>query len=333
MRRTSLLAAPTALLGLTACFAPTGLPGSTSDTSTTTTPATSEPGDASTSTPTSSTSGSTSTSTEPDEPTLTSSSTTEPGVCGDGVVQGGEQCDDGRDNGDQRPCRADCVLGFCGDGVVCSGCAPAEQCDGAGDPLDGCDNVDCTLSVCGDDLVDETEECEPNIDGDCTQTCLRAHHYVFVSSAVYNGDLGGLAGADALCMTLAKGHFSPKRTFIAWLSAQNDHILNRMGPGPHEYIKANGEVVAMNRPDLLDGTLESPIDRTEAGDMVDDPPCSVWTGTQANGFAALESCGTWNRSGEDLGRAGTPSASDLEWSTACDTQCFNALRIYCVEQS
>ena len=68
--------------------------------------------------------------------------------------------------------------------------------------------------------------------------------------------------------------------------------------------------------------------------MVGGPPCGVWTGTQTNGFSAIGACGTWNRSGaEDLGRVGTASASDPEWTHACAAQCFNALRIYCVEKS
>src|SRR5437868_4180088 len=42
-----------------------------------------------------------------------------PGVCGDGVVDPGEACDDGAGNSDTAPdaCRIDCSLPRCGDGV------------------------------------------------------------------------------------------------------------------------------------------------------------------------------------------------------------------------
>ncbi len=56
-----------------------------------------------------------------------------PGYCGNGVVDEGEECDDGEysspHNSDYDPdaCRTDCTLPRCGDGVVDSG----EQCDGA----------------------------------------------------------------------------------------------------------------------------------------------------------------------------------------------------------
>jgi len=62
-------------------------------------------------------------------------------VCGDGVVEGLEACDDGPDNSDTAPdaCRSDCTLPRCGDAVVDT----AEACDdGDAAETDGC------LSTC-----------------------------------------------------------------------------------------------------------------------------------------------------------------------------------------
>jgi len=85
-------------------------------------------------------------------PTTTSTTTTTLPVCGDGLVQVGEECDDGVSNSDTEPdaCRTDCTVAICGDAVVDSG----EECD------DGAANsnadpqtcrTDCTLEyVCGD---------------------------------------------------------------------------------------------------------------------------------------------------------------------------------------
>ncbi len=54
-------------------------------------------------------------------------------ICGDGVVQAGEQCDDGINDGGYGECGAGCVLGdYCGDGIVQKG----EDCDD-GNLLDG----------------------------------------------------------------------------------------------------------------------------------------------------------------------------------------------------
>jgi hypothetical protein len=52
-------------------------------------------------------------------------------VCGNGVLEGGEQCDPG--GFDTVTCDADCTLALCGDGYV--NAAAGEQCDGGA----GCD--------------------------------------------------------------------------------------------------------------------------------------------------------------------------------------------------
>ncbi len=62
--------------------------------------------------------------------------------CGDGVlnVTAGEECDDGAGNSDTEPdaCRTDCMAAWCGDGVIDAG----EECDdGNNQPNDGCDEV------------------------------------------------------------------------------------------------------------------------------------------------------------------------------------------------
>lgn len=81
--------------------------------------------------------------------------------CGDGIVNnaGTEQCDDGENNSDTEPgaCRTDCTFAGCGDGIVDEG----EDCDGGGVATDTCD-IDCTFAVCGDGDVNAAagEECD-----------------------------------------------------------------------------------------------------------------------------------------------------------------------------
>lgn len=90
-------------------------------------------------------------------------------TCGNGVIEGLEQCDDGNTTSGDG-CDATCADEYCGDGVV----QPNEECDD-GNKIsgDGCD-VLCNLEVCGNGIVDAGEECD---DGNLT-----------------NGD-----GCDALC--------------------------------------------------------------------------------------------------------------------------------------
>ena len=93
--------------------------------------------------------------------------------CGNGIVDGTEECDDGAGNSDTLPdaCRTDCTFARCGDGVTDTG----EQCDDANlVNNDGCTNV-CTLPRCGDGILQAGEQCDDgnNAAGDgCSPTCM-----------------------------------------------------------------------------------------------------------------------------------------------------------------
>jgi len=93
-------------------------------------------------------------------------------TCGDGVVDPGEQCDDGN-TVDGDGCSKSCTFevlttGVCGNGVV----EPGEECDdGNTDPTDGCTNA-CT--ICGNGIVSPGEQCDDGnlVDGDgCASDC------------------------------------------------------------------------------------------------------------------------------------------------------------------
>ncbi|MBL9102799.1 MAG: hypothetical protein JNL82_17765 [Myxococcales bacterium] len=96
-------------------------------------------------------------------------------TCGDGLLLAGdEQCDDGPANADDAACTAACTLATCGDGHLLAG---VEACDdGNLEPGDGC-TAACTLESCGDGAVQAPEQCD---DGDaddtdeCLTTCLAA---------------------------------------------------------------------------------------------------------------------------------------------------------------
>jgi cysteine-rich repeat protein len=97
-------------------------------------------------------------------------------VCGNGIVEEGEDCDDGNNiNGDgcSSTCQLEHVPSVCGDGVV----EGIEECDD-GNTIsgDGCSST-CQLELpgCGNGIVEEGEECDDgnNINGDgCTSSCL-----------------------------------------------------------------------------------------------------------------------------------------------------------------
>lgn len=86
------------------------------------------------------------------------------GECGDGVVDSGEQCDDGASNSDTAvdACRLTCVPASCGDGVRDTD----EECDGVAQ----CDATCKSTAVCGDGMVGGNEECDGGED------CFPAGH-------------------------------------------------------------------------------------------------------------------------------------------------------------
>lgn len=94
--------------------------------------------------------------------------------CGDGQVDPGEECDDGND-ADGDGCAADCTIEtggpFCGDGQL----DPGEECDdGNNENGDGCTS-NCLIetgSVCGNDVVEPPESCEPPNTDVCNANCM-----------------------------------------------------------------------------------------------------------------------------------------------------------------
>ena len=97
-----------------------------------------------------------------------------PPVCGDGIVNGAEECDGG--GIDTAVCDDDCTTVVCGDNHVNT--LASEACDdGNTSDGDGCSSA-CKLETCGDGTTDAGEECDEgnnNDDrGDCTTSCLTA---------------------------------------------------------------------------------------------------------------------------------------------------------------
>lgn len=76
-----------------------------------------------------------------------------PPTCGDGVVDPGEQCDDGNSSSEDD-CTNDCTNAVCGDGAIHSkGTSPFEECDDNNlQPGDGCSGT--CQTECGNGVID-----------------------------------------------------------------------------------------------------------------------------------------------------------------------------------
>eukprot|EP01097_Dermamoeba_algensis_P003161 TRINITY_DN2268_c0_g1_i1.p1 TRINITY_DN2268_c0_g1~~TRINITY_DN2268_c0_g1_i1.p1 ORF type:complete len:857 (-),score=254.91 TRINITY_DN2268_c0_g1_i1:197-2767(-) len=88
-------------------------------------------------------------------------------VCGNGRLDGNEQCDNGIKNSNIVPnaCRTNCRTAICGDGVTDAG----EQCDNGGlnGLLGGRCSRNCTIS-CGNGRIDAGEQCDNGLNNNDT---------------------------------------------------------------------------------------------------------------------------------------------------------------------
>lgn len=154
---------------------------------------------------------------------------------------------------------------------------------------------------------------------------------VFLSSTFQNGNLGGLAGADTICNSLAAAAYLPGE-FKAWLSDSTASPATRFNKQPYPYVLTNGIVVANNWEDLIDGNLLAPINITESGSSVTSK--WAWTGTNATGNQIGVNCSNWTTDTEEpsYGTAGETDSASSAWSNSEGRTCNFTLRLYCFEQ-
>ena len=128
----------------------------------------------------------------------------------------------------------------------------------------------------------------------------------FVTSANpgKGGDLGGLAGADAYCTTLAEAAGVGGRVWAAYLSSSTENARDRIGAGP--WYNAKGEKIADDvsslHSDANNLTKATALD--EAGNVVNgrgDSPNrhDILTGSLPDGTAAPDTCSDWAAGGAD----------------------------------
>jgi hypothetical protein len=150
----------------------------------------------------------------------------------------------------------------------------------------------------------------------------------FVTSAGSGrgADLGGLAGADKICQTLASAAGAGSHTWRAYLSATASggaaavNARDRIGPGPWQNVK--GVLIAKDVAELH-GTnnITKLTALTEKGEVVngrgDNPNRhDVLTGSQPDGTAFAgdkdTTCGNWTKSGEGSAMLGHHDRTGLD---------------------
>ncbi len=154
---------------------------------------------------------------------------------------------------------------------------------------------------------------------------------VFVTSATYDGVLGGIAGADQRCQMHADAA-GLGGTFRAWLSdTQGNGPLTTFAQSAEPYELVGGDEIAANWADLIDGSIATPINRDETGTPVGDVTPVAWTGTQASGMPGSPCCDDWSSTASGAWH-GSTMAIDAMWSFQSGLGCTSVARLYCFEQ-
>ena len=162
----------------------------------------------------------------------------------------------------------------------------------------------------------------------CGSMMTKSDMTFFVSSANSGkgADLGGLAGADALCTSLATAAGAGNHTWHAYLSAvpaagkPGVNARDRIGPGP--WRNAKGVVIAQNVTELHGANnLNKQTALTEKGEVVNgfgDTPNmhDILTGSQPDGTviagAVDTTCHNWTSSSEGAAMLGHSDRTGLD---------------------
>ncbi|MBT8480580.1 MAG: hypothetical protein HKP36_03235 [Myxococcales bacterium] len=162
------------------------------------------------------------------------------------------------------------------------------------------------LPACAEDSAAPVSPTEPSLSFFVTS----------VGTGSIGGNVGGLAGADALCQTLGAAVGAGGKTWHAYLSSTNEDARDRIGAGPWynarlQAVAANVDELHQNGiPRLLWGVTEDAdgeglvID--ENGDLVPLAEHDIVTGSNAEGTVSEgRTCLDWTSgSGSDVAQVG-----------------------------
>ena len=256
--------------------------------------------------------------------------TTDGGGCGD-VADGDCSCtyDPNERNDEDRD--GDHAYGVCLDQLL----------DGSGTCQTPSDYESPEQASCHDDLdndcdgrSDEGEKTRTPGES-CTRNCEcisnrcvegECAHRIFVTSTAYEGDMGGAAGADSECNTVAADE-GLEGEWKAIVSAIRD-ARSRVDVHSSVY-NTNGDKVADGETDLWDGSIDSPVLYDEAGGP---EKTNVWTGTAKDGGLKGDDCEDWTslRIGA-IGQAGHSNRDGGKWLEFTTNTCNTEVHLYCID--
>jgi len=142
-----------------------------------------------------------------------------------------------------------------------------------------------------------------------------------------SGGLGGIAGADAACQSLADlaGLPAPE-SFVAYLSTSSTDAKDRLTiDGP--WKRLDGFRIAATKAELINNYIDVPIWIDDAGGVAFD---EVWTGTNPNGTKTSNTCYSWADGTAGFnGDRGLRYRNHAGWASTGPTPCGTPRHVYC----
>jgi len=149
---------------------------------------------------------------------------------------------------------------------------------------------------------------------------------IFVTNGLWNGDLGGLAGADAKCNSEAKSR-GFNGTYQALLGSSAGRPETRSIHYPIPYLSETGGYLNSDFHDLFSSGPDNSINN--------DPFKNAWTGLNSNGTLTGQDCNGWTDSSVSAtGTKGKVDAINQTWlnDTEAPYVCNGIFSLYCIEQ-
>jgi hypothetical protein len=139
----------------------------------------------------------------------------------------------------------------------------------------------------------------------------------FVTSSATTAGSGNIADYNAFVTTVANSQLALAALATTWtaigstssVDARDNTGTNPIGTGVPIFLLDGVSKIADNNADLWDGTIDLPLNVTEAGNAL--PQVSVWTGTASNGTKSTAV--NANELGAGAIAAGFSSATNAGW--------------------
>ena len=175
-----------------------------------------------------------------------------------------------------------------------------------------------------------TIKVETGIDGAVSLVCtLTNPRLMFVSSSLFDGNLGGLAGADIKCALMATAVGLPNGNgYRAWLSTSTVDAKDRFGASSRPIATVTLVKIADSLDNLRVGALASAPNRDQHGALVS-APALAWTGTTVGGTNSGTNCQSWS-SASVQGLVGDAAMANSAWTAAGIQACSASVRLYCI---